>query len=221
MRILGIAAAFAALIGSAQAAVITYDLTFYAVIDPNNTEVFAGTGTLTFDPAVTFDLWVDNVSGPGDPCAPDPLDPFCTFHGTYTPISVQYGILGAQGGIRGFLEGTYKFQKSLGYVWEPGKWDGFDLMGEGVIIDAIFGPGRTFWTSCCFSTPALTLAGWSGSGYVDVTPVPLPAAVWLFVAGLGGLGLRARRRAAPAADAARPASSRADARNAAGRALSP
>lgn len=72
-----------------------------------------------------------------------------------------------------------------GFVEAHGKRYTFSIVG--FERDGVAGP--EFWTTETLTNTAFLKGKWE-----EVTVVPLPAAGWLLLAGLGGLGLVARRR---------------------------
>ncbi len=196
MRFLLIFAAILAMTGGAQAALVTYDLTFFA--DPDGQgAVQVGTGQLSYDPAVTEEIWFDDTGQ--NLCQPNG-DPFCFYQATWTPMTISYVLFGAPGSIGAYLEGSVIFVKTVGLQLLPGEWYGRDYYDLGLTIGGTL-PGLLWWNANELPTlppafDAWLAAGGAGTATAELSAVPLPAAAWLFLAGLSILGFRTKKSVA-------------------------
>lgn len=194
MKLTAIAAAFAVLMGSASAAVVQFDLNFFR---PDGS--LFGTGSVSWDPAVKEDIKFDqdNIYNPAF-CAIFPDD--CRTVATWTPLTASFDLPAGFARIPSepwFAEGSVyvtlgrtRFESEL----LPGDWlsVGDDLEGE--VLEISFND---------FVTGFFFFAGFLDDGtfveslfgrveFQRVEEIPLPAAAWFFVAGLGALAFRSR-----------------------------
>lgn len=177
-RIIAGILALSAAAGSAAAATVSYGMTFF---DDAGTQV--GTGVLSFDPSVMREIWLDSeTTARCDPAAPRHTGD-CLYAATWTPLAIVAEILDIQLRIDQFVEGSFIPPGRCGcgilaaFIW----WGIDDTSGDGLAIDAAFGSfvatQATFWPD------------YEGviTGAVELSEIPLPSAVWLFLAGLFGL----------------------------------
>lgn len=201
MRFLGIAAAVSALCGSAQAAIVTYDLTFH-----DQFGAVVGSGVMTFDPVVKEDIWLDTEGGtangfPSGFGRCQPGDPFCENLVTWTPVNVLFDIYHLQGlgGGDSYLEGGIGrvSKHEIGLI--PDVWEVFnDNRGSVFLIYLTNGlPSGWFADEFCFIDPVDCSVYDFGGIDATLREVPLPAAAWLFLAGISGLGLYRRSTGNP------------------------
>ncbi len=104
MRFLLVFAAILAMTGGAQAALITYDLTFFADPDGQGT-VEWGTGQVSYDPEVKQDIGFNQE---GEICI-NSADPLCQYLATWTPVNISCNLIfaGCGGPAHIFLEGSF------------------------------------------------------------------------------------------------------------------
>jgi hypothetical protein len=143
--------------------------------------------TKIVDPGIEFGL----LSGGGTVASPGIFSVTADFTGSTLQIAKNY----ADSGLAGF-EMTFTDPAFAGLTLTK-THDSFqnggmtaNLVGDTLTLvtapDCIIGPG------CGFSVDSQDTATF------NLTPVPLPADAWLLLTGLGGLGVFARRRRAPA-----------------------
>ncbi len=116
--------------------------------------------------------------------------------GQQSPVTLSFG--SAQSSLSNFLWGSVDATNQIlfksgsttvGTVTGTTLMNGGHVSGTGgnrfALVSFLFNNGETF-DNIEFSTGSIA--------FEFATPIPLPAAAWLLIAGLGGLGLAARRR---------------------------
>ncbi len=178
---------------------------------------FSATVTLDFETAPSFDSIGDLYAAQGisfglDALGVPPSDAAGTYHANApSPLAVMSPVgpsaaLNAAGGL--WFEGSASFHYSSTEALSVGVYSG--LNGTGTLLGtfalaANAQNGCDNATFCHWDLVSLTFGGAAQSiqfgealyaGFDDVTvnPVPLPAAAWLLLSGLGGLGALVRRK---------------------------
>lgn len=188
MRLAAIAATFA-LFGSAEAAIIQYDLT----LTKSDGTVF-GTGTFSYNPEITEEIQFDH-----DNLYCDTPRPTCETVAVWSPAAVAFDAPSdlvrfqtfpwfAEGTVLTFFKGLSQSELARN------AWINFGDATDGDSFEVVFLAG---FTSGTFSFAGFLDDGTfdAFSGRVDferVGEIPLPGATWLFMAGMGALALRRR-----------------------------
>lgn len=188
-------AAFAgllALVGSASAATVTYKMVF-----EDGAGARVGTGTMNVLNDQSREVFLSYYgtavcSGPS---------PYCYNSGLHTPIRIEADMGGNYIG-NGGLGDLYADAGHLidpirpwyGGEWDPSTWTLLTTLPGGfetwffIAVTRIFGGATTSWAF----DDGLNV----GAGTVRLVETPLPAAAWVFLAGLAGLvRLKASRSA--------------------------
>lgn len=195
MRLPAIAAAFA-LFGTAEAALIQYEVTLF-----NEFGVENGTGLVSYNPEIQTDIFLGDF-GPCTPSGPD--DPACRFQVTWTPLAFSLTIEGVSIVLENqYLEGHYQpFTRGLdpAGVINPNSW-GFTSTSSGAATGILFFPADFTRTIAYeLSNGDFGLPGrdefdtFTGSAtFARVGEIPVPGAAWVFIAGLGALAAQRGR----------------------------
>jgi hypothetical protein len=140
------------------------------------------------------DSYVFQVSGSA---AGDVLTASLSLPGAFSLSNVQFRLYEITAGSTSpVVVGSLSGNPSVVSVLSP--WQGKSGVDNAAITASFSGldPAGTYVLDI-----AGTATGSQGGLYVgalNLQPVPLPAAVWFMLSGIGGLGLTARRRIAPA-----------------------
>lgn len=169
----------AALFANANAALLTYEMTFRDAAG-----AVVGTGVLSYDPDVREEIWLYDGANPCDPAEFGPDSP-CQLAGTLTPGHVEVAIDGDFVSGLTYLDGDLDCSKECVF-WETGAISGWrQYIYAFFYLSASFDPVGLRGTFSLNDTP--------GTVEYALVETPLPAAALLFPAGLLLLSQRSRR----------------------------